>query len=442
MSRVCLNYEKEVAPKLRNNDKILDYYINLKEEIQLKRGIYRHDAHRVISDWIKQENQKLTLQNLALKKLEKAKEKYLKKQSEIVKKDFKNPEVKAASVNEMAQPKDKWKRGKKLLELQKLFPHDLILQRMIKDEFKENRVFKYPEEYEIYDDEEETRRKLPKMKVMGVAEKEEHFKDMEEKQKLALEKFLARENIRQDQIKFQEDQKRQQLKLFKEAFNKEVDDYLEQTKNRLTQKREYSQRDLLSSIYHRLHDQFPKIMDEKFPHITYGMNKDSETFKKSFPQPFKYEFYKQFNIRKKKGRATSVRPAYFVPSGINHKSYNAKIKLGEDIQKKYEKPQPGVKTRVWKRGDYEHYKSEILMSNDDAKNCTFEPNAGSQNVHMKKILSTFPELERDEYSKEKTLKDYVDKFGDKFSNSNPEIYKRGILDKLKNLKNNVFSFYR
>ena len=71
------------------------------------------------------------------------------------------------------------------------------------------------------------------------------------------------------------------------------------------------------------------------------------------------------------------------------------------------------------------------MSNDDAKNCTFEPNAGSQNVHMKKILSTFPELERDEYSKEKTLKDYVDKFGDKFSNSNPEIYKRGTLDNLR-----------
>jgi hypothetical protein len=26
---------------------------------------------------------------------------------------------------------------------------------MIKEEFKENRVFKYPEEYEIYDDDEE-----------------------------------------------------------------------------------------------------------------------------------------------------------------------------------------------------------------------------------------------------------------------------------------------
>ena len=29
----------------------------------------------------------------------------------------------------------------------------MVLQKMIKEEFKENRVFKYPEEYDIYDDE-------------------------------------------------------------------------------------------------------------------------------------------------------------------------------------------------------------------------------------------------------------------------------------------------
>lgn len=67
------------------------------------------------------------------------------------------------------------------------------------------------------------------------------------------------------------------------------------------------------------------------------------------------------------------------------------------------------------------------MSADDAANCTFEPNAGSQNLHMKKILETFPELQRDDYDKEKSLREYVDKFGDKFMHSNPEIYKKGIL---------------
>lgn len=56
-------------------------------------------------------------------------------------------------MEQLSKPKDKWKRGRELLELKKQFPHDMVLQKMIKEEFKENRIFKYPEEYDIYDDE-------------------------------------------------------------------------------------------------------------------------------------------------------------------------------------------------------------------------------------------------------------------------------------------------
>ena len=41
------------------------------------------------------------------------------------------------------------------MELRKKFPHDPVLERMIKEEFKENRIFKYPEEYDLFDDEED-----------------------------------------------------------------------------------------------------------------------------------------------------------------------------------------------------------------------------------------------------------------------------------------------
>ena len=41
------------------------------------------------------------------------------------------------------------------MELKKKFPHDMVLQKMIKEEFKENRVFKYPEEYDLFDDDED-----------------------------------------------------------------------------------------------------------------------------------------------------------------------------------------------------------------------------------------------------------------------------------------------
>ena len=53
-------------------------------------------------------------------------------------------------MKELAQPKDKWKVGKKLLDLQKKFPHDRVIQRMVAEEFKQNQVFRYPEEYDVY----------------------------------------------------------------------------------------------------------------------------------------------------------------------------------------------------------------------------------------------------------------------------------------------------
>lgn len=53
-------------------------------------------------------------------------------------------------LTELAQPKDKWKVGKQLRQLQEKFPHDRVLQRMVKEEFKENQTFRYPEEYDVY----------------------------------------------------------------------------------------------------------------------------------------------------------------------------------------------------------------------------------------------------------------------------------------------------
>jgi hypothetical protein len=52
---------------------------------------------------------------------------------------------------DVTAPKDKWKVGNELKALQKQFPHDRVLERMITEEFKSNQLFKYPEEYDLYD---------------------------------------------------------------------------------------------------------------------------------------------------------------------------------------------------------------------------------------------------------------------------------------------------
>lgn len=56
-------------------------------------------------------------------------------------------------VRDLAKPKDKWSTGRVMLNLKKQFAYDNILNKMIKLEFKENKRFKYPEEYALYDSE-------------------------------------------------------------------------------------------------------------------------------------------------------------------------------------------------------------------------------------------------------------------------------------------------
>jgi len=46
-------------------------------------------------------------------------------------------------------------KKKELLKLQKEFPHDRVIQRMVEAEFRENQSFKYPEEYIVKDHDEQ-----------------------------------------------------------------------------------------------------------------------------------------------------------------------------------------------------------------------------------------------------------------------------------------------
>jgi len=55
-----------------------------------------------------------------------------------------------ARFERLAKPKDKWKLGKQLLKLYKDFPHDRVLERMIKEEFASNQAFRYPAEYDTF----------------------------------------------------------------------------------------------------------------------------------------------------------------------------------------------------------------------------------------------------------------------------------------------------
>lgn len=64
---------------------------------------------------------------------------------------------------------------------------------------------------------------------------------------------------------------------------------------------------------------FPEVTKERFPHITYGTKKNSETYKKSFPTTFKRYFFKLVKsfIKTSKGikRLRNPPPTFIVPGG-------------------------------------------------------------------------------------------------------------------------------
>ena len=78
-----------------------------------------------------------------------AEEEEQKKQAELLAKQQK-AKLNKDRIAELAKPNDKWKVGKKLMELQSKFPHDRVLERMVKEEFRTNQTFRYPVEYDKF----------------------------------------------------------------------------------------------------------------------------------------------------------------------------------------------------------------------------------------------------------------------------------------------------
>ena len=117
---------------------INDYENNYKAEVQIRQWI----DHTKMKRKQKQVHEK-TLEEVFGKEKKQQIDKQLKDQKTIER------------LGVLAKPKDKWKRLRILMELKKQFTHDITLQKMIKEELKSNRVFKFPEEYDLYDDQED-----------------------------------------------------------------------------------------------------------------------------------------------------------------------------------------------------------------------------------------------------------------------------------------------
>ena len=193
-------------------------------------------------------------------------------------------------LKELAKPKDKWKRLRILMDLKKKFRHDITLEKMIKEELKDNRVFKYPEEYDLYDDQEDKLCKHMGERVKG-KDKEKEDKEYFGRARTMREKFKALDDKDLYYLKKEVEKQREQEEKLEKYLIKKALEYLEQKKKRLEGKI-ITVREFVSEVYHKIADKFSDIVKNRFPHVTFGQDPKSKSFKKSYPLSFKSYFFK------------------------------------------------------------------------------------------------------------------------------------------------------
>ncbi len=233
------------------------------------------------SQWIKERDEEERKQREVKEKTEKeAREKKEKERVETLKKQVLGKEINGRRLEELSQPKDKWLTGKTMKSLQHDFPHDRVLEKMIKEEFRENRVFRYPDEYEVYDEEEEARRKKKSVRSDNLYTLRDKKKGKQESVKANLEKWLIDEQGRQRMTLRDLESEAKKKQAVEGFIANKAKEYLEMRKNRL-EKKGPTEKQFLAEAYQQLRAAHPEQSVKEFPLLTYGMNK--KRAKRTYP---------------------------------------------------------------------------------------------------------------------------------------------------------------
>lgn len=194
-----------------------------------------------------------------------------------------------------------------------------------------------------------------------------------------------------------------------------------------------------------------ELAEQRFPHTAYGQNKESATFKKSYPISYKNYFFKLVkNIIKanktKSGKlAVTIRrnPVSLLATAGGRESTkheplvtaskNTRLRqfaLGK-LSSKFQLPPDAARSRAFRRPDMQKRLRGVFMQFSEIENCTFEPSAGSLNPHSIKYEQKTQK--RGVAEKESAAGEFFTKMGTDLINSNPSIYKKGILKRAQRL---------
>lgn len=333
-------------------------------------------------------------------------------------------EIKGSGLEKLAKPKDNLQKGKTMLFLKKMFPNDRILQKMIINEFRKNKLLKYPEEYDVYDSDEEieTIRRDEQKEPFKTAAREgrllqikDFTKNITSREKditKPFEKYLEQKyldsNLRIEDEKNQKTREQREEKQLNRFIAGRVRRYLELRKRRLYEKIP-TLKEFLIKTYKEMHTSYKSATERKFPHITYGYSKrlKSKLFLldyrlklflgNSYPVEFKRYFFllvRAVSRGTKMSKGKSLLPFWAPPSAGSkshvfldtNKSYNKRVNELSKETKTRKIEDDYERNSCWQKEEFFMNRLSIMMTLSDAKECTFTPNVGSKMPNKHKEL--------------------------------------------------------
>lgn len=447
--------EEEIVDRIRNIYKrkngfecfhprpIHDYWDKfISEQEKYQKGLNKFDPdtlyqlldNKFNQNKLKNNEKKIELNKLQEKELEDEKNKY-KREKAVYKQILKN-------FNEKAKPKDRWRTGNVMLRLRKKFNYDNIIKKMIQHEFSTNRIFKLPEEYELYDSDKERKiifknsveKKLSKEDENRIfnnilrtkindkyeLEKEQKILNKLRKEDYAMEKYIKNEIVKYYKRLFVEKEKpssTKKNKLLRQMYNYLIKKHTNACKRRFPKSPMYGTKVRHKVVSKELASYFNKVFNRLY------VDGDGNVFfskidNMSFWAPSLSNYCKihsnncpQYCINNTQNKVISIqRKANFKMMHDNE------VVLLED-----------ERLNPWKRKDKEllEEKQKIFLCFNEAEHCTFEPKL---NKNENEIAS----LTNEEIAKKRiSNKAWVEKMGKNYTQRNCLIYKDGICKKAK-----------
>jgi hypothetical protein len=460
VNRLISIFKKVCGYETNHPRPIHDYWqYKIKDEDKYYKGLFKYgkeNLYKLLEEKFdeKDKEKKDKLQ----KEIEKQKElKKIEAENKKLNKEEEEEELQK-KFDELSKPKDRYKTGRVMLKLQEQFKYDNIIKKMIKSEFQDNKLFKFPEEYAVRDNDEQRKIIFKNSLEKGYLDNKKRDK-IENKNK---ELMLKTNEVDQEKEDI-ETKKRYTI----EKEDKELEKYIKQMvikyykkmKDRLSTGKIESQSKFLNAMYQEMSKKFPEATKRHFKKTNYGVLKKAYKYKKLhiyYPESLKYYFFQLLrrlgiNDKGKYVFAKTDNLSFWGPSLSNackvhtngcplyctHNTHNDMIlqqrekNFSEIFSLNNGKLEKDEKFNFWKRPELIKEKEKIFMCLDEAKHCTFEPNICKTKDDIAKLEALSPQEIVDR--RVSNMK-WVNEMGTNFTKF-PVVFKDGICKKAKILFN-------